>query len=808
MPNVRTNRSSGEVVSSSDLNALATAINTVLSGSEFSDAAAARIGAMVAAAGGSYNSTTKQITLPGAAIDNANASDTKTYSSNKIVALVNNLLTSNDFGKAARDQAGGMIAGAGGTYNATAGTITLPSGGGIAAVNDANSTSTTAPMTAAATKSAILASINQVTSSPVLVAAAQGGSTDNRANINAVIDQVNANGGGAFRLGPGLHRLTGPLNPILANAQLVDSPGARITLASGYTGGLRVKITDGATTSGQPTLTSTAQAQFVAGDVGKRVTGIGIPDGTTIASRQSATSVTMSNNATATNTGITVTIGAAIFTLIGKYVAIRTLQIIGGGNVGSEQAPNSAALNPFIGAAIDLGLGASFANVQDIDFLNVNGWCLLAETVSVGGLYGGVFDGLRGNYSAKGIRVAGNAANKDGQVFLDNLDLQVVTQGHVLEFDTINDAQVGKINGCTGGDVATAYGLNIVGNGSSIFVDNYDVGTFPSIPGAGAGVHIGGGTPNNVRVNGGVAQSGSPAVLIDGGFNVRLGNLQVSRGGGAGVRITGGDLITLADMTFARNGYTAGAGQYELEVTTTTGRVRVSRCDFTTPLGTASQQVDYVFKLPAINRVQIDADNRYTGGHLEAGQKYLGGNQPGQAEPGKTGHTAPDYGLAGWTFDPALATGNTVLATAGVRYGGRFFVSEAKTIPGLWGHVVTAGVGLTTGQNFGELFDSAGNLVAQTIDQTSGWGSSGLKQMMFATPVALQPGWYDASFTFNGTTGPAFARAASIAAMNANLTGQAIRFWTANTGLTTPALAPTTLGTKAAQSLAWWIAAG
>ena len=140
MPSLRTNRSSGEVISASDLNALATAINTVLSGSEFSDAAAARVGAMVAAAGGTYNATTKQITLPGAAIDDSTASSTKTYSSNKIVSLVNNLLTSNEFGKAARDQAGGMIAAAGGTYNATAGTITLPSGGGAGTIADGSVT--------------------------------------------------------------------------------------------------------------------------------------------------------------------------------------------------------------------------------------------------------------------------------------------------------------------------------------------------------------------------------------------------------------------------------------------------------------------------------------------------------------------------------------------------------------------------------------------------------------------------------------------------------------------------------------------
>ena len=66
-------------------------------------------------------------------------------------------------------------------------------------------------------------------------------------------------------------------------------------------------ITDAATTNADPTLTS-ASNPFLPSDVGRSVTGAGIPGGTTIATFTNAGSVEMSANATATATDVTVTI--------------------------------------------------------------------------------------------------------------------------------------------------------------------------------------------------------------------------------------------------------------------------------------------------------------------------------------------------------------------------------------------------------------------------------------------------------------------------------------------------------------------
>lgn len=64
---------------------------------------------------------------------------------------------------------------------------------------------------------------------------------------------------------------------------------------------------NGVTTNNSAVVTS-ATAAFVATDIGRYVTGAGIPLGTWIASRQSATQVTLSQNATATATGVSITL--------------------------------------------------------------------------------------------------------------------------------------------------------------------------------------------------------------------------------------------------------------------------------------------------------------------------------------------------------------------------------------------------------------------------------------------------------------------------------------------------------------------
>lgn len=70
-------------------------------------------------------------------------------------------------------------------------------------------------------------------------------------------------------------------------------------------------VTDGVTTNGDATITSSTAA-FSVNDIGKPISGTGIPAGATIASINSATSAELSANATADGTGVTFTIGIAL----------------------------------------------------------------------------------------------------------------------------------------------------------------------------------------------------------------------------------------------------------------------------------------------------------------------------------------------------------------------------------------------------------------------------------------------------------------------------------------------------------------
>lgn len=71
------------------------------------------------------------------------------------------------------------------------------------------------------------------------------------------------------------------------------------------------QVTDGVTTSGSAAISSSTAA-FSTDDVGKPISGTGIPSGATIAAVTSATAATLSANATATGTGVTFTLGVAL----------------------------------------------------------------------------------------------------------------------------------------------------------------------------------------------------------------------------------------------------------------------------------------------------------------------------------------------------------------------------------------------------------------------------------------------------------------------------------------------------------------
>jgi len=99
----------------------------------------------------------------------------------------------------------------------------------------------------------------------------------------------------------------------------VDGTRSNPTLTMSANGGIIVDygaygartVSDAVTTSGSATLASPLQAMFTSSDVGKSIAGTGIPPGTTIQGYTNATTVTMSNSATADTSGAEAVIGAS-----------------------------------------------------------------------------------------------------------------------------------------------------------------------------------------------------------------------------------------------------------------------------------------------------------------------------------------------------------------------------------------------------------------------------------------------------------------------------------------------------------------
>ncbi len=168
---------------------------------------------------------------------------------------------------------------------------------------------------------------------------------------------------------------------------------------------------------------------------------------------------------------------------------------------------------------------------------------------------------------------------------------------------------------------------------------------------------------------------------------------------------------------------------------------------------------------------------------------------------------APDHNLLAWSLDVGTAANNSAIAVAGTLYLVRVHLPVQSSVTNVIIYLTSAGVGLTSGQNFAGLYTSAGNLIASTADQTTGWGTTGLKTMALSGgPFSEAAGDYYIGLYANwSATAPSLARGTNIAATfaNAGLVSPNFRAATANTGLTTAL--PATSGSPNASAFLWWV---
>lgn len=162
-----------------------------------------------------------------------------------------------------------------------------------------------------------------------------------------------------------------------------------------------------------------------------------------------------------------------------------------------------------------------------------------------------------------------------------------------------------------------------------------------------------------------------------------------------------------------------------------------------------------------------------------------------------------DHGLITWTHDPATLRSASNATTSGTVYLCKVKIMGRATVSKISVGIETAGSGLTSGQSYVGLYDSSGNRLAVSADQSGNWTAAGMKTIALTASQALAPGNYYVAILSVGTTPPQFSMGAGGAAnINVGLASGAGRFLTGPASQTslpaTIALAsqPTTTGAR------------
>jgi hypothetical protein len=169
--------------------------------------------------------------------------------------------------------------------------------------------------------------------------------------------------------------------------------------------------------------------------------------------------------------------------------------------------------------------------------------------------------------------------------------------------------------------------------------------------------------------------------------------------------------------------------------------------------------------------------------------------------------TPADRGYLGESNASGPLASATALPTAGRLELTRLKVPGAGNVTNIVVEVTTAGSSLTAGQCFAALYTAAGTLIAQSVDQTTNWGGTGMKNAQLnGGPYFIPGGEYYVALWFNGTTGPTLLRVAGSSGFTPNHGRSAPNLIAAWSDAGTTIAAPATLGTQTNVGNTWWVA--
>lgn len=162
---------------------------------------------------------------------------------------------------------------------------------------------------------------------------------------------------------------------------------------------------------------------------------------------------------------------------------------------------------------------------------------------------------------------------------------------------------------------------------------------------------------------------------------------------------------------------------------------------------------------------------------------FTAGNDARLLQAYQTG--APMQGFISWNYDSESAVSSNSL-TAGVIFMHKIWL-PATTITNIGLTVITAGVGLTSGQNFAGIYNTSGTRQAVTTDQTTNWNSTGFKTCALSSPfVNATAGYYYVAFVCNAATTVAAGASSNgtQTTFNANVSTNSLRHGSTLTGQT------------------------
>lgn len=142
-------------------------------------------------------------------------------------------------------------------------------------------------------------------------------------------------------------------------------------------------------------------------------------------------------------------------------------------------------------------------------------------------------------------------------------------------------------------------------------------------------------------------------------------------------------------------------------------------------------------------------------------------------------------------------------------------VPTTMTISNILLYVQTAGSGLTSGRNFVGLYDSAGNRLGVSADQTTAWASTGTPMTIpLTSPVTVTGGpdvWVYVAVLATGTTPPLLQalsnNSGAKSLLNAGMATAALYFCSNGTGTSLPSTLTLSSNSASTSSPApWWVA--